>query len=269
MISVIIPLYNAENTIVKALDSVKKQTYKEQGFEIIIINDGSTDESKNIVENYISQNLELNIQLLNQDNKGVSAARNAGLKICKGEFIALLDSDDEWFPEKTERQMLVFKNNDLEIDYLSCRRTNHEISFPYFVRENYLAKITFQKLLVRNESQPSTVIFKRKIIENGIYFNENQRYAEDLNYWLKVSEYNTMFILNEELVIAGNGKRTFGVSGLSSNLKEMEKGFQKNLKEMWQEKRIGFAEYILYFLFYKGKYIFRISRNQYLKLHGK
>ena len=78
-----------------------------------------------------------------------------------------------------------------------------------------------------------------------------------------------MYILNEELVLAGSGKRTFGVSGLSANLIEMEKGFQKNLKEVLALKRIKFVEYVGYFIFYRIKYIVRISRNQFLKLQGK
>ena len=86
-----------------------------------------------------------------------------------------------------------------------------------------MAEITFRKLLIRNEAQPSTVVFKRKVLENTGLFNETQRYAEDINYWLKVSLNNKMFILDEELLLAGEGKRTFGISGLSANLLEMEK----------------------------------------------
>ena len=78
-----------------------------------------------------------------------------------------------------------------------------------------------------------------------------------------------MYILDEELVLAGGGKRTFGVSGLSANLQEMEKGFQKNLKEMYALKRINTIEFLIYSFFYKIKYIARITRNYYLKFRGK
>ena len=123
--------------------------------------------------------------------------------------------------------------------------------------------------MVRNEVHPSTVIFERKVLGNSGCFDNQQRYAEDLNFWLKVSVHNKMAILNEELVLAGAGKRTFGVSGLSANLQEMEKGFQKNLKEVLNQKRINLAEYFGYFLFYKLKFILRISRNLLLNLQGK
>lgn len=263
MISVIIPLYNAEKSIEKSLNSIKNQTWKGD-FEIIVVNDGSTDFSKEIVENYISKNPEQNIILINQENKGVSGARNSALKMAKGNIIALLDADDEWYPQKTEIQMKLLQDETFKIDFLGCRRKNQKILYPFKVKKNNLAKITFRKLMFRNETQPSTVLFKRKILENTGYFDDSQKFAEDLNYWLKISENNKMYILNFELVIAGLGKRTFGVSGLSANLPEMEKGFQKNLKEIYHSKRIGFLEYILYFIFYKAKYIFRLFRNFFL-----
>ena len=268
MISVIIPLYNAENSIEKSLNSIKNQTWNGD-FEIIIVNDGSTDNSKIVVENFIKNNSELDIQLIDQENGGVSKARNTALKIAKGNFIALLDSDDEWFPQKTEHQMKILENENLKVDFLGTRRKNHIIRYPYKVEENNLGCITFRKLMLRNETQPSTVIFKREVLENTGFFDDRQRCAEDINYWLKVSKYNKMYILNEELIFAGGGKRSFGISGLSGNLREMEKGFHKNLKEMMELKRINFLEYIFYLLFYKLKYIFRVGRDQFLKLQGK
>ena len=268
MISVIIPVYNAEKSIEKTLNSIKNQTWKGD-FEIIIVNDGSTDESKNIIENFQGQNPGMNIKFIHQENGGVSKARNTAMKAAIGDFIALLDSDDEWLPEKTERQIAYLENDNFEIDFLSTRRTNNQLLFPYKSTVNNLAQITFRKLLFRNEAQPSTVIFKRKILENTGFFDDLQKYAEDVNYWLKISLKNKMYILDEELVLAGGGKRTFGVSGLSANLQEMEKGFQKNLKEMYALKRINTIEFLIYSFFYKIKYIARITRNYYLKFRGK
>lgn len=268
MISVIIPLFNAEDSIEKALVSVANQTWIQE-FEIIVINDGSTDSSQGVVENYIQNNPSSIIQLINQENGGVSNARNTGLKIPKGDYIAFLDADDEWYPEKIERQMQYLLDNTLGIDFISCRRKFHKILFPYQINKNNLAPISFRKLMIRNEVHPSTVVFKRAVLINAGYFNDDQRYAEDVNYWLKIAQHNKMYILDEELIIAGDGKRTFGKSGLSANLNEMEKGFQKNLSEMLKLKRINVIEYGIYFIFYKLKFILRISRNLLLNLQGK
>ena len=105
-ISVVIPMYNASQSIVKALDSVKYQTYK-CTYQILVVNDGSEDCSKETVEKYILENPQMNITLIDQPNGGVSKARNEGLKRATGDYIAFLDSDDEWLPEKIEKQISV------------------------------------------------------------------------------------------------------------------------------------------------------------------
>lgn len=260
MISVIIPLYNARSTVIGALDSVRQQTVGLQRFQVIVINDGSTDGGDKLIEDYILANPNMQISLLNQNNQGVSSARNAGMKIAKGEYIAFLDADDIWHPEKTEKQIRYLEDIDKSIDFIACRKNKSRLLFPYQVK-NGLSRVTFRRLLFRNETQPSTVIFKRKIIENTGYFDEKQKYAEDHNFWLKISFQNAMFILDENLIVAGNGKKTFGVSGLSANLSEMERGFIKNLWEMYSLKKLTIPEYILYRAFYKSKYLFLLLRK--------
>lgn len=260
MISVIIPVYNAEKSIEKTLNSIKNQTCKGD-FEIIIVNDGSTDESKNIIENFQFQNPEMIIKFINQENGGVSKARNTALKVAQGDFIALLDSDDEWLPEKTERQMKFLTNPKLNVDFITSLWNNEKIVFPYSVDNQYeLVEISLKKLLFKITGQTSTAIFKRKILENTGYFDENQKYSEDANFWMRISKNNKMYLLPENLVFAGGGKKSFGFSGLSANLVEMEKGIQKNIFEMYRTKRINFAEYVFYFVFSKLKYLMRPLR---------
>ncbi|MEN2435097.1 glycosyltransferase family 2 protein [Weeksellaceae bacterium A-14] len=258
MISVIIPLYNGENTIIAALESVRRQSSAEESFEIIVIDDGSTDCSGEVVEKYMLQHPEMDIIFIRQENKGVSAARNAGLKRASGDYIALLDADDEWLPEKTVRQLKYLRNDD--VDFLAALRNGEKIWFPYSLNSRNLARMTLQKLLIRIDGQTSTAIFKRKILENTGYFDERQRYSEDANYWMRISEKNHMYILAENLVKTGGGKKSFGESGLSANLKEMEKGIQKNIREMYLSGRIRLVEYGLYFLFSKLKYGIRLIK---------
>lgn len=259
MVSVIIPVYNAGSSILKCLNSVKQQT--EGIFEIVIINDGSTDNSSKLIGYFIENNPQIKIVLINQKNIGVSKARNAGLKVAKGEYIAFLDSDDEWLPKKTETQLKFLENFD--VDFLATLRNGEKIRFPYSVDKKLeLAKITLNKLLVRIEGQTSTVIFKRKILENTGFFDESQNYSEDANFWMRISKNNKMYILPESLVITGNGKRSFGESGLSANLSEMEKGIQKNIREIYLSKRINTFEYIIYLIFSKLKYLLRQIRTK-------
>ena len=148
MISVIIPVYNSEKTIEKSLISIKNQTWSGD-FEILIVNDGSTDKSAEIIQNYQQKNPEQNITLIHQENVGVSRARNAALKIAKGDFIAFLDSDDEWLPQKTERQVQFLKDENLQIDFLTSLWNEKKVSFPYSVNNHNLVEINLKKLFLK------------------------------------------------------------------------------------------------------------------------
>lgn len=109
MITVVIPLYNKENSIARALDSVLAQTY--QDFEVVVVDDGSTDNGAAIVKQYTDSR----IRLISQANAGVSAARNRGIAEARGEYVAFLDADDEWFPEFLDEIVVLQK------EYPACR----------------------------------------------------------------------------------------------------------------------------------------------------
>ena len=251
-------MYNSSSTIVRCLDSVLSQTYQDSSYEVIVVNDGSKDDSRNIVENYIKEYHHPNykIILINQTNGGVSKARNTGLKNANGQFIALLDSDDEWLNHRLERQMIYFQKH--EVDFLCALRNNEKIGFPYAIK-NDIAQITLKKLLMKVVGQTSTSIFKKKVIENTGFFDENQKYSEDANFWMRISLKNNMAIINEKLVITDND---YGQFGLSSNFKEMEEGVQKNIDEMFKLKKISMAEYFFFKGFSKLKYILRILKSK-------
>lgn len=259
-VSVIIPVYNAEKTLPRALQSVKGQTWP-GNFEILIVDDGSTDSSALVAKNFIADNPHMNCQLLSQENNGVSAARNTGLKAATSGYITLLDADDEWLPEKTEKQIKLLQDESAGIDFLVTLWNDEKVQWPYSVNSRTgLAEITLQKLLLKITGQTSTAMFKRKVLDNTGYFDEAQRYSEDANFWLRATAHNRLFLLPEKLVIAGSGKRSFGESGLSANLAEMEKGIQKNIRELRQNKRLSALQYFLYFAFSKFKYALRPLR---------
>ena len=251
-ISVVIPMYNAAKTIERALNSIKNQTLK-CNYQIIVANDGSKDNSQEIVEKYIADNPQLNITLINQLNGGVSKARNTGLKHASGNLIAFLDSDDAWKEEKIEEQLKIFKNH-YNVDFLGTGFAGFGIK----AKIGKLKKISFEDLLFRNYFQPSTILMKREIVDKVGYFDENQKYAEEGNYFFRVSKDFKCFFLNQELIVFGDGKSGFGESGLSANLKEMEKGELKNLKFAYENKWIGFGLYFVTVCFSLIKYLRRI-----------
>ena len=111
-ISVVIPTYNCGALIPEALDSIFAQTFTD--FEVIVVDDGSTDNTRDVVSRYRED-----IRYIYQNNKGVSAARNAGIKEARGQYIAFLDADDLWLPEKLASQMRVMTQSDA-IGIVAC-----------------------------------------------------------------------------------------------------------------------------------------------------
>ncbi|PVH25606.1 glycosyltransferase family 2 protein [Sphingobacterium corticibacter] len=256
-VSVIIPMYNAEKFVLRALESIMKQSYN-GNFEVIIINDGSTDDSLAIVEAFVSQCKSSHhaFKIIDQANGGVSKARNVGLNIATGEYIAFLDADDEWLDRKTSVQInFLLKFSDFS--FVTALRNDDVLSFPYVLINNLYAHVTIKKLLIKIVGQTSTAIFRREVLKLTDVFSEDQKFSEDANFWMRVCEHYKMVVLNERLVITGQGKPNFGSSGLSSNLVEMERGVQTNIRQMFKRGNINLLEYYFFKVYSQAKYIRR------------
>lgn len=255
-VSVVIPMYNSEKTIERSLDSVINQTYQ-GNIEIIVVNDGSKDNSLKMVEEYRKnlKKINIKIEIIDKKNGGVSSARNTGLKKANGEYIALLDSDDEWLEKKLKIQMDILRNNKY-IDFIGCERNNEITRIP-LKHTQKLFKVELRDLLIKMFPQTSTAVFKREILKDIGYYDEKQKYAEDGNYWLRICAKKKFYMLKESLVITGGGKPNFGFSGLSANLTEMHKGNIKNLKDMKTLGHINFFEFNFFKIFYILKHIRR------------
>lgn len=260
-VTVIIPLYNGEGTIVDSIKSVLNQTKIELVQKVIIINDGSTDDSKKIVENFINKYKgEVEIQLLNQKNQGVSAARNRGLDNSETEWVAFLDSDDIWLEKKLEKQFIIIKENP-QIDILGGNLD--EKSFSIFGwKFPYLHEGKIKEILFKNFPQPSTVVLKRQIYLEVGGFDINQKYAEDGNFFLKICGQYRLFHLQEKLVQYDGGKRGFGQSGLSGNMKEMYLGNMKNLADVLRRDEITYFWYAVFKILFRVKYLRRKLINR-------
>ncbi|KHL96000.1 glycosyltransferase [Paenibacillus sp. IHB B 3415] len=255
-VSVIIPMYNSENTITNTLNSVKIQTAYNEILEIIVINDGSTDDSLNMVNDYILVNHDMPIILIDKMNGGVSSARNAGMKISMGEWIALLDSDDEWLPNKIEVQLKTIEKHPY-IDFLGGDSNGLGLRI-LFKKIDSLYKASVKDLCLKSFPVTPAAFFRRKIINEIGYFDEEQKYAEDGNYFLRICAYYNYYHLPIQMVNCGGGKPTFGYSGLSANLKGMYDGNVKNIKDLKRESIISIDFYLFLRLFFWAKYIRRI-----------
>lgn len=250
-------MYNAELTIVDALESLRLQSKFEFIKEIIVINDGSIDKSHDVVTEYARQYEEMPITLIDTVNRGVSSARNTGEMHSKTDWIAFLDADDVWFPNKLERQCEVIAKSGCGIDVLGTAWDNKCLRIGTKVVKE-LHRGTVREICIKNFPQPSTVLMKKSVFDDIGGFDKKQHYAEDGNFFLKAAAKFGLYYLPEQLIEYGHGKRGFGDSGLSGNLKAMQLGMVKNLKEMRSLGYISKQFYYLMRVFYVLKYWRRI-----------
>lgn len=198
-ISVIIPTYNRGWIIKEAIDSVLTQNYPD--FELIVVDDGSTDDTQNILAEYKSR-----IRILQQDNKGVSAARNYGIDKAGGDYIAFLDSDDIWLQNKIITQVNFFKQDPSslicqteEIWVRNGKRVN-----PKKYHKKY-SGIIFEKTLPRCLVSPSAVMIKKSLIKEVGGFDETLPACEDYDLWLRISCRYPVHLIPAPLIIKRGG----------------------------------------------------------------
>ena len=239
-------MYNAEKTIVRAINSILNQTTSRVR-EIIIINDGSEDNSKREINKYIDENkLNYLVKIIDKKNEGVSIARNIGMTLAIGEYIAFLDADDVWVNEKIEKQMKIMDENK-HIGMIGSSRNDYKYKTIFLQRKGCFYHVPFKVLLFKNFFATPTVIIRKKIINKVGFFNPQKKYGEDLEYFIRIAKLYPSVLLNESLVICDEGKPTFGFSGLSSNLYGMEIEQLKTFKALYKEKIIKsyHLEYVL------------------------
>ncbi|WP_310559551.1 glycosyltransferase family A protein [Flavobacterium sp.] len=258
MVSIIIPAYNAAETIINSLKSVFSQTYTD--WEIIIIDDGSKDNTVAVLNSFfetLSKSNLAKIKLIKQINYGVSKARNVGLTEASGDWIALLDSDDTWINTKLERQMQMLQENS-NIDFLGANRVGEYHESFLNIKFDLLTRISPKNLLYKNFFATSTVVFKKDILNEIGFFDETQGYCEDVNYFIKIANVKECYLLNESLVSTGSGQIHFQETGLSSNLWGMQKGELTNMNYALKERIINYLDYFLIFNFSFIKYFRRV-----------
>lgn len=199
-VSVIIPTYNRAKKVSSAVSSVLDQTCTD--FEIIVIDDASTDDTNDRLEEFGDK-----IRLIKHgENRGVSAARNTGIKEAKGKYIALLDSDDYWVPKKLEVQIDFFNKNQAavicqarEIWIRNGRRVNPakkhlKPSGDIFIPSLKLCLVS-----------PSAVMLKRSLFDEVGLFDEELPVCEDYDLWLRISYKYPVHLIDQDLLVKEGG----------------------------------------------------------------
>jgi len=188
-ISVVIPAYNAEDTVSDAIESVFGQTYTV--LEVIVVDDGSADGTANLVSSRFP-----NVRLLRVANGGPSEARNRGIALAKGNWIAFLDADDRWHPAKLEMQMAVV-NQEVELVASDWLRGG---VFQLVPQSISVTPISYRDLLTMNQFQTSTVLMTRRLAEVLHGFDSAVDGAEDWDFWLRAARETSIIKVNWPLV---------------------------------------------------------------------
>ena len=232
-ISVIIPCYNKEAFIAEALDSVLQQTYINAIKEIIVVDDGSTDNTASVIKEKAA--LSPIIKYVYQKNGGVSAARNTGIENATGDYVAFLDADDLWLPDKIERQSKaleqhpevgLFYTDLFKYDYKQQSLTPVKAIAYQASEQNLLFKFVAKGAPVI----PSTVLVKRICFEKAGMFDTTLREGgEDIDMWLRIARQYAFQHVKGCLIKKRELKNSLG-----ANTYENAKGYKIALDKMQQ-----------------------------------
>jgi len=231
-VTVIVPAYNRADLLPRALDSVLSQTFGD--LEVLVVDDGSTDGTANLVREYEAR--DRRVRYLRQPhNAGVSAARNRGLREARGKFIAFLDSDDEWFPEKIAHQAVRLQDLPARVGLIYCgvRTVNDEGGWTF--RPQHAGSVHNELLLKNAIHSGSGVIIRREVVDAVGYFDEDIPAIEDYDYWIRIARHFDFSFVEAPLVRYYDGsKRERKSLDTGKNLEARMYLFEKHKVEMRQ-----------------------------------
>lgn len=185
-VGVVIAVYNSEKFVEEAIESILNQTY--QDFEIIVVDDGSTDESADIIKSFNDKR----IIYMYQENQGHADAKNKGVLRSKGKYKAFLDSDDVWLPEKLEKQVAILDSNpEIALVYSDCYYADvrGKVMARAFKRAKPFRVAVFSQLFLSNFIPFSTVVVRKEIFEKVGLFNPKYFIAPDYDLFLRIAKH--------------------------------------------------------------------------------
>lgn len=251
-VSIVIPNFNAENYISNCIESVLNQTY--ENIEVIIIDDGSTDRSWNIIKEY--KKIYPNIIIQQQENMNASIARNKGIDLATGDYIIFLDSDDELFNEGIEVLVnsIEENNSELAIGNFICINENEEIIGKENIVDNKINCINPMEY-VGTVPNPSNKLFRLDIIKNNNIYFGNVRIGQDLNFFLKYIIYcKSISLINKNIYMwrkvntSMTNSRNFRIFDIVENFNNINDFYIKNKKGDLYEDYIKAIQYRHYYL---------------------
>jgi glycosyltransferase involved in cell wall biosynthesis len=200
-VSVVIPTYNCAAFLPIAIESVLAQTYRD--FEIIVVDDGSTDATSEVIAPYLDR-----VQFIMQENKGVAAARNTGIRASRGEFIAWLDADDTWLPDKLTLQLPRFADPEVLIAYsdLSVRYSDGRVLSSYLAGRPLACEGYIVDNFVRSRFlMPSAMVLRRDSMERHGLFDEEMLACEDVELFARICLHGKVAWIRKPLVVRYEG----------------------------------------------------------------
>jgi glycosyltransferase involved in cell wall biosynthesis len=251
-ISVVIPCFNSAATIERALRSVEHQTIKPH--EVLVVDDASSDNTVSIIEQFARNSL-LNIRVIKQSvNGGPSVARNTAWNVVTSEFIAFLDADDQWHPQKLELQLGVM------LDNRTCVMSFHDHLFGSSEQFENLpftpitSQATLRNYLLRNRSATPTVMLRTTITER---FLNTKRYAEDYLLWLTITASHGS-ALHIHATLAHCSNPGYGGSGQSGRLWKMERSELSGFVSLWRSRALSLPTLVVVSIWSITKYLLRL-----------
>lgn len=246
-VSIIVPVYNAALYIKKTMDSVRGQTYA--GWELLLVEDGSGDDSAQIIERYVEETGERRIRLIRQPgNRGAAAARNRGVREARGRFLAYLDADDLWEPRKLERQLAFMERTDAGFSF-----TGYEFADEAGAGTGKVVrvpeKLVYREALKNTTIFTSTVMFDTQKIPSKLLEMPAVKSEDTALWWKLLRQGYTAYGLDENLVRYRRAGRT-----LSSNKLEA-------VRRIWNLYRrsegLGIWRSAYYFCFWAVRAVLR------------
>lgn len=198
-VSIVIPTFNRDYTIERSVKSILNQIYSD--FEIIVVDDGSTDNTKEVVER-IDDNRVFYIK--HEKNRGAASAINTGINHSRGKFISFIGSDDEWLPEKLQKEMKVIEESDTKIGVVYSRLLKFENNKKIYVPSDSVIKKegNIHKEILEGNFVNAFSVIKKECFDKCGLFDENLRGFEDWELYIRISKSYEFRYLDESLAIA-------------------------------------------------------------------